>query len=663
MLNPAQITDLPDRDAYLEAVATATAAAAAYYHGEGGELDDATYDSLVRGIARAEQDHPDWTIEHGLLTAVAAGTAIRADVAHAAPMLSLDNVFSSDELAEWCTSRAKITKVTRFSVEPKFDGLSLAATYRQGQLVRLATRGNGQAGEDVTYALPRVTNLPEQLTELLDVEVRGEVLFSRDSFDTANTARIASGKSAYVNARNAAAGALRAENLAYDVTLSFFAHGQVGLVAGSHTEALDRLAAAGIPVGAPDLPLSIHTDAAGVLAAVEAIAVARPNLPFEIDGAVVKVDRIDEQTVLGFSSRAPRWGTAVKFPAEEVFGVVAAIEVQIGRLGTITPVAKLDPPVFVGGTHVSSITLHNFEDLAKRDVRVGDTVVVRRAGDVIPEIARVRTDIRPDDRAAYEPPALCPRCEADIDRSQARWRCTRGRGCGLVESLVYAASRDALDIEGLGDKVVRQLVSAGLISDVADLFTLEAGQIAGLDRMGETSARNLIIQIEAARTRPLHRVFTALGVRMTGRSMSRRLARHFTTMEALTSAGVAELAAVEGVGPERAAAIAEDLAELAPVIARLVTSGVNLSEAALQISAGGPLVGKTVVVTGNLGRLSRTEAQAAVERLGGKPTSSVSKKTDLLVIGEAPGAAKVDKAAELAIATMNAETFLALLDA
>jgi len=661
-----QTTTLATRDAYLEAVDTVRRAADAYYHADGSSLDDATYDALLRGIAAAEAAHPDWVVDHGILDMVAAGTSTSGDVTHAAPMLSLDNVFSSAELAEWCSSRARLAAgtISGYTVEPKFDGLSLAATYQNGRLVRLATRGNGAAGEDVTYAVSRLRNLPVTLTDTVNIEVRGEVLFTRDSFTEANTARVAAGKNPYVNARNAAAGALRAETLDYPVSLVFFAHGQVGLDVDSQSDAFARLAELGIPVGAAELPAVSTTDTSAAVAAVEAILAARPTLPFEIDGAVVKVDNTDEQADLGFSSRAPRWGIAVKFPAEEVFGTVTAIEVQVGRLGTITPVAKLNPPVFVGGTNVSSITLHNFEDLAKRDVRIGDTVVVRRAGDVIPEIAAVRVEDRPADRAPFTPPVDCPRCGAEIDRNQVRWRCSRGRACGLVESLTYATGRDQLDIEGCGEKVVAQLVAAQLVEDVADLFSLTRDQLISLDRFGATSADKLIAQIEAAKTRPLSRVFTALGVRLTGRSMSRRLARHFLTMDALQSASVDQLAEVEGVGPERAESISAELKEIAPVIAKLAAAGVNLTEAD-KVPADDtdlPLAGKSVVVTGNLGTLTRTQAQEAVEALGGKPTGSVSKKTDLVVIGDAPGASKLAKVEEFSIPTMNAEAFLAMLE-
>jgi DNA ligase (NAD+) len=660
-----QITSIDTYDAYLAAVDTAQQAADSYYHGDGSTLDDATYDALLRGIASVEAAHPDWVVSHDIFTAVAAGTTAKADVPHAAPMLSLDNVFSSIELAEWCANRSRVAAgtISGYTVEPKFDGLSLAVTYQNGRLVRLATRGNGNAGEDVTYAAGRLHNLPMTLPEDISLEVRGEVLFTRVGYNEANTARIAFGKNPYVNARNAAAGALRAETLDYPVSLVFFAHGQVGLDVRSQSEAFAKLAALGIPVGASELPAVQASDSAEVVSAVETILAARPTLLFEIDGAVVKVDSTSEQTNLGFSSRAPRWGIAVKFPAEEVYGTVSAIEVQVGRLGTITPVAKLHPPVFVGGTNVSSITLHNFDDLAKRDVRIGDTVVVRRAGDVIPEIAAVRLENRPAEREPYTPPADCPRCGAEIDRSQVRWRCSRGRACGLVESLTYATGRDQLDIEGCGEKVVAQLVAAQLVEDVADLFSLTREQLIGLDRFGATSADKLIAQINAAKTRPLSRVFTALGVRMTGRSMSRRLARHFRTMDAIQKASIEQLAEVEGVGPERAMSIAMELMEIAPVISKLEAAGVNLNENEFSVMPSGdlPLAGKSVVVTGNLGALTRTQAQEAVESLGGKPTGSVSKKTDLVIVGDAPGASKVSKAEEFSIPTMTGEEFLALL--
>lgn len=656
----APILTLATREEYRSAVESARRASVAYYTTDELEMDDSAYDALLRGIAAAEAAHPDWVDGAKVASQVAAGAIGTGDAVHAAPMLSLDNVFSSQELSEWCTGRGELAG--GFSVEPKFDGLSLAVTYRGGVLTRLATRGDGSAGEDVTYALERIPSLPRRLAHPLDVEVRGEVLFTRDSFDAANLARESSGRKAYVNARNAASGALRAETLEYPVELSFFAHGQVGLDAETHSAAMGRLSGLGIPVGASVFGFDSAVDAASAVAMVEKVQTQRDSLPFEIDGAVVKVDSASEQRRLGFSSRAPRWGIAVKFPAQEAFGFVSSIEVQVGRLGTITPVAKLDPPVFVGGTHISSVTLHNFEDLERRNVRVGDTVVVRRAGDVIPEIAGVLLERRRSDAPAFVAPTSCPRCGEGLDTTGARWRCSRGRNCGLVEAIAYATSRDLLDIEGCGEKVVEQLVANDLVADVSDLFALTVAQLAGLDRLGEVSASKIVSQIDAARARPLSRVLGSLGVRMTGRSMSRRLARHFHTMEALQAATVEQLAEVDGVGPERAAAIRADLDELAPVIGRLRARGVNLTEAPGPDSGTTqPLAGKTVVITGNLGSLTRTQAQEAVERLGGKPTGSVSAKTHLVVVGDAPGASKVTKAEQLGIATMTAAEFLALL--
>jgi len=648
------------KDAYLEAVVAVRNAALAYYESDETLMDDATYDSLLRRIADAEERHPEW-IEAVTAGAVAAGALQPGDAVHAAPMLSLDNVFSSQELASWCESRLKLAPVQGFVVEPKFDGLSLGATYVKGRLVRIATRGDGTAGENVTHAVGRIVGLPAVLNEALDVEVRGEVLFTKADFATANVARIASGMNPYVNARNAAAGALRSESLGYDVRLSFFAHGQFGIDEISHSQAMARLSEAGVNTAATVFSFEVsHSEL--TVANVEKVQQQRPSLPFEIDGAVVKVDASAEQVQLGFSSRAPRWGIAVKFPAEEVFGVVASIEVQVGRLGTITPVAKLDPAVFVGGTNVSSITLHNFEDLAKRNVRVGDTVVVRRAGDVIPEIAGTVLAKRPLTSVPFAPPTVCPRCGDALDTTQVRWRCVRGRRCGLAESLSYAASRDVLDIEGLGDKVISQLVDRGVVEDVADIFALDTAALVQLDRMGTTSAQKIVDQIQLAKSRPLSRVFASLGVRMTGRSMSRRLARHFGSMQALRNAGIDELSAVEGVGPERAASIITDLVDLSQVIDKLAIHGVNFDEERVSVASDAPLAGKSVVITGNLGSLTRTQAQEAVERLGGKPTSSVSAKTDLVVIGDAPGAAKVTKAEQLNLATMTAAEFLALLN-
>jgi DNA ligase (NAD+) len=438
--------------------------------------------------------------------------------------------------------------------------------------------------------------------------------------------------------------------------------------------ALTRLGVATTATSAAGMPLCPTIAAA--FAAVRALTAQRGRLGFAVDGAVIKADNARDREQAGSSSRAPRWAIAYKLPADTRTTRLLGIEVQVGRTGVITPVAVLEP-VGVGGVVVTSATLHNFGDLVRRNVRVGDTVFVRRAGDVIPEVTGALLDARPADSTPFVAPEHCPRCGGDIDRSQKRWRCTRGRVCGADESLRYFVARDSMDIEGLGEKIIRVLVAADLVTDAADLYDLDAATLAGLDRMGATSAAKLVANIQASKAQPLSRVLTGLGLRMTGRSMSRRLARHFGTMAALLRATVDDLQAVEGVGPERAVTIAAELVDLAPLIARLVERGVTVTEPGAATVAqpgpddprapalplrrpdGGPM---TVVVTGSVPGLSRTEGNEAVETLGGRSSGAVSKRTDLVVVGDGAGS-KVARAEELGIRIMPADRFAELLAA
>jgi len=662
-----------DETTYRNAVERAVKAARAYYQDAGLLMADGEYDRLVREIAAYEDANPGQRIEHGLHERVAGGTAEAGGVVHAAPMLSLENCFDVDELRAWLESR----DATRFTTEPKYDGLSLAATYAAGRLVRIATRGDGTAGENVTHAADRIAGLPDRLPEALDVEVRGEVIFTTENYEKANTLRVAAGKKAFVNPRNAAAGTLRADTLDYPATLHFYAHGQVGLPASSHAEAMGALARLGIGAGDGLLALTVHHDAAGVVAAVEAFARSRETLPLDVDGMVVKCDDLADQQRLGHSSRAPRWGVAYKYPALEATSVLRAVEWTVGRTGRITPRATIDP-VFVAGTTVTYATLHNADDIRRKDLRIGDTVLVKRAGEVIPRIEAPIVAERDGTETTIDAPQACPRCAGPIVTDDIVWRCARGRSCGTGEAIRYATSRDCLDIEGMGEKLVEQLVANGRVKDVADLFTLTVDDLVDLERMGETSARKVVGQIEAARTRPLSKVFCSLGVRMTGRSMSRRLARHFRTMDALRRADAAALCAVDGVGPERAAVIREELAELSDVIDRLASMGVNMNETdkAAGDAAGGAaddatvtaveaVAGKTFVVTGamtgRLDGLSRNDVHARIEAAGGKTSGSVSKKTDYLVTGEA-GGSKVEKARALGVKTITPDQLAALLE-
>lgn len=644
---------------YLNAVKTAEEAAQAYYQDGGLLMADTEYDQLVQAIVAWEETHPKERTTHQLTKSVAGGTSNGGEVTHRAPMLSLDNSFHVTNLETWLGERRG-----GFTTEPKYDGLSLAATYENGTLTRIATRGDGTTGENVTHAKDRISGLPARIATAETIEVRGEVIFTHEDYEAANEARINAGKKPFVNPRNAAAGTLRAENLEYAATLTFFAHGQIGLASSSHSEAIGRLAALGINTGQGKLGIKTHKDAASVLAEVTAFGELRETLELDVDGMVVKIDDLDEQTRLGSSSRAPRWGIAYKYPALEATSTLTAVEWTVGRTGRITPRASIEP-VFVAGTTVTYATLHNADDIARKDLRIGDTVLVKRAGEVIPRIEAPIVEKRTGKETVIEAPTDCPRCQGPINRTDKVWRCQRGRGCGAAEAIRYAASRDCLDIEGMGDKLVTQLVDAGIVSDVADLFSLTEAQLSGLDRMGATSARNVIDEIEKAKNQPLSKVFAALGVRMTGRSMSRRLAKHFGAMPALRNADVETLCQVEGVGIERATVIAQELVELSDVIDRLAALGVNMSEPTDTVTDGASEVdGKTFVVTGAMtGKLaehSRNEVHQLIENAGGKTSGSVSKKTDYLVSGESSGS-KLEKARGLGVAVIDPDRLAEML--
>ncbi|MEU8265280.1 NAD-dependent DNA ligase LigA [Micromonospora sp. NPDC048999] len=670
--------------AYRSAIAEVRTAAAAYYGGSGLVMDDATYDALLARVAATEAARPEWKADDSPTEVVATGGGVIGDVEHSSPMLSLDNVFDEETLRKWAGRLERLLgrPVGGYTVEPKIDGLAVAARYADGRLTMVATRGDGRAGEDVTGQARRAAGLPARLAEPLTVEVRGEVFMTDVDFAAANVLRTGHGEPAFAHPRSAAAGTLRAQDRAYDAPLSFLAYAVHGLDGADgeplpHSVAMARVGQLGVATtatSAAGMPLCSSVDE--VIAAVEALRTRRGELGFGVDGAVIKADQPADRDRAGFSSRAPRWGIAYKFPADTRTTRLLRIEVQVGRTGVITPVAVLEP-VVVGGVTVTSATLHNFDDLLRRNVRAGDTVFVRRAGDVIPEITGAKLDDRPADAALFEAPTVCPRCDGDIDRSQKRWRCTRGRACGAHESLAYYATRDSMDIEGLGDKIINMLVAAKLVTDPADLYDLDVPTLAALDRMGEISAGKLVASIQASRNRPLSRVLTGLGVRMTGRSMSRRLARHFGTMQALLDATVDDLQQVEGVGPERAVTIATELVELASVIDKLAARGVNMTEPGaaavaapapdgaaarrlpLQKPDGTPM---TVVVTGAVPGLTRNEGNEAVETLGGKSSGSVSKRTDMVVVGDGAGT-KADKAEQLGIRILPADQFAALLRA
>ncbi len=689
-----------DAAAYAQAVEDAVRASAAYYTGGTSVLDDDAYDRLVRGIAVWEAAHPDEVLPDSPSGKVAGG-AVEGDVPHTVAMLSLDNVFSGEEFTAWTASLARRIghDVERFGVEPKLDGLAVAARYTQGRLTRLITRGDGTAGEDVSHAIGTVEGLPTELAEPVTVEVRGEVLMTNAQFEHANEVRTGHGGQPFANPRNAAAGTLRARERAYTVPMTFFGYGLLALPDTdtafaerlgelAHSELMARAAELGVNTTASTAVPGVTADSVeGVLDRVKEIAALRAELPFGIDGIVVKADLAADQRAAGSGSRAPRWAIAYKLPAVEKITRLLEVQWNVGRTGIIAPRGVLEP-VEIDGSTITYATLHNPADITRRDLRLGDHVMVHRAGDVIPRVEAPVAHLRTGDEQPIVFPEVCPRCGSAIDTGEQRWRCENGRNCHLVASLSYAVGRDQLDVEGLGHTRVVQLVEAGLVADLADLFTLTREQLLGLERMGETSTDNLLAALETAKRRPLSRVLCALGVRGTGRSMSRRIARYFATMDHLRAADAEAIQRVEGIGTEKAPSIVAELSELAPLIDKLVAAGVNMTEpgatppapvedapadagadtgtdaSAQPSEPGGPLAGMAVVVTGAmtgvLEKLSRNQMNELIERAGGRASSSVSKKTSLVVAGENAGSKRA-KAETLGIRLAGPDEFAALV--
>ncbi|MFE0354650.1 NAD-dependent DNA ligase LigA [Streptomyces nigra] len=683
---------ITDAAAYAQAVEDAVKASAAYYASGDSALDDDAYDRLVRGIAAWEAEHPDQILTASP-TGKVAGGAVEGDVPHTVAMLSLDNVFSEEEFSAWTASLARRIghEVERFSVEPKLDGLAIAARYVDGRLSRLITRGDGMAGEDISHAIGTIEGLPEELSEPVTVEVRGEVLMTAAQFEHANQVRSAHGGQPFANPRGAAAGTLRAKERAYTVPTTFFGYGllplsdtesslAVKLGDLAHSDLMVQAAAYGINTTASTNVPGVTADTVEQgLARVQEIAAVRAELPFGIDGIVIKADLAADQQAAGSGSRAPRWAIAYKLPAVEKITRLLEVEWNVGRTGIIAPRAVLEP-VEIDGATITYATLHNPADITRRDLRLGDHVMVYRAGDVIPRVEAPVAHLRTGEEQPIVFPDVCPRCGSDIDTSEQRWRCTNGRNCHVVASLSYAAGRDQLDIEGLGQTRVVQLVEAGLVTDLADLFTLTRQELLGLERMGETSTDNLLAALAAAKGQPLSRVLCALGVRGTGRSMSRRIARHFATMDNIRAADAEAMQQVEGIGTEKAPSIVAELAELAPLIDKLAATGVNMTEPGATPptppggasdesdeeteGAGGPLAGMTVVVTGAmtgpLEKLSRNQMNELIEQAGGRSSSSVSKKTTLVVAGDGAGSKRA-KAESLGIRLASPDEFATLV--
>ena len=639
------------------------------------EVSDAEYDRLMTELRRLESDNPELVVPDSPTQRVG-GTPVAAfaQVQHRVPMLSLDNAFEREDVIAFdrkVRERLETEREIDYACEPKLDGLAVSLTYRQGSLEVAATRGDGSIGEDVTHNIRTIQSVPLRLAgsghpDLL--EVRGEVVMSIPGFREMNRKAAEKGEKTFVNPRNAAAGSLRQldPRLAASRPLEIFFY-SAGVVEGRkmpgrHSDTLVLLRKWGLRTSPES---RVVQGVEGLLAYYEDVGNRRSSLRYQIDGVVYKVDELQLQRELGFVARAPRWAVAHKFPADEEMTRVRAVEWQVGRTGALTPVARLDP-VFVGGATVSNATLHNIEELQRKDVRIGDTVVLRRAGDVIPEVVKVMVEQRPPGALPVELPAKCPICGSDVEREEgeAIARCTGALVCPaqLKESLRHFASRRAMDIEGLGNKLVDQLVESGLVKDAADLFRLRAAQLSELDRMGDKSAAKLAEALERSKTTTLTRFLFALGIRDVGEATAESLVNHFRSLKALREAGVEAIEEVQDIGPITAAHVRAfmDESRNAGVIDQLVELGVRWPETAAQTTKGGPLEGKTFVLTGRLASLSRDEAGDLIRGAGGTVSGSVSKKTDFVVAGDEAGS-KLKKANDLGLKILEEKEFLKLV--
>ena len=644
------------------------------------EIPDAEYDRLMRELQALEKQYPKLVTPDSPTQRVGAEpSGALKTVRHLVPMLSLENAFSDDELREF---HRRVSEKLEFedgapklpySAEPKLDGAAVSLLFEQGELVRAATRGDGTNGEDITHNIRTIQSIPLRLLgsgfpDML--EVRGEVFMPKAGFNEYNRKAREAGEKTFVNPRNAAAGSLRQldPRLTAERPLDMYVYA-VGQVEGGelperHSEIIALLSGWGLKT-CPESKVVSGVD--GCLRYYQEIGNKRNSLAYDIDGVVYKVDSLAMQRELGFVSRAPRWAIAHKFPAEEELTQVEGVEFQVGRTGALTPVARL-APVFVGGVTVSNATLHNIDELHRKDVRVGDTVIVRRAGDVIPEVASVVKSRRPAKTKRVRLPELCPVCQSHVQREEgeAVARCTGGLYCRAQrsEALKHFVSRKALDIEGMGAKLIEQLVSEDRVADPSDIFQLSKEELSSRERMGEKSAENLVRAIEASKTTTLARFLYALGIRDVGEATAASLASYFGSLQALLDASVEQLTHVPDVGPvvaSRVRGFFEEQHNL-DVIDQLRQLGVHWDEAEpTQVAAEGPLLGKTFVITGTLPTMTRDEAKSMIQRHGGKVTGSVSGKTNFLVAGENAGS-KLAKAQSLGVTVLDEEGLSSLLE-
>ena len=651
-----------------------------YYRGDDPRITDAEYDRLMQELQALEHEYPELLMPDSPTQRVGAAPRkasrkVFGEVRHTVPMLSLDNAFAEEDVVDF--ERRALQKLDvediDYLVEPKLDGLAVSLLYVRGVLERAATRGDGQIGEDITHNVRTIRDIPLRLAgsgwpECFDA--RGEVFMPKAGFDALNERARLHGEKVFANPRNAAAGSLR--QLDPRITamrpLNFFCYGYGEFPAeqlpATQSELMARFRAWGLPIN-PELRKVRGAEAC--VAYYRVMLARRAALAYGIDGVVYKIDRLDYRETLGFVARAPRWAVAHKFPAEEATTRVLAIEVQVGRTGALTPVARLEP-VFVGGVTVTNATLHNADEVRRKDIRVGDAVVVRRAGDVIPEVVKSLAELRPAGAETFEMPVRCPVCDSEVEiaEGEAIARCSGGLYCPAQhkEAVKHFASRRAMDIDGLGDKLVDQVLEKGLIDSVADLYRLTLEQWAELERMGRKSAENLVHALEKSKHTTLPRFLYALGIREVGEVTAQTLAAHFRGLEKLREAGEEELQTIPDVGPSVAHHIHTFFRQPhnLEVIQALLERGIRWDEMPEPPPAAAlPLLGKTFVLTGTLNSMSREEAKARLQALGGKVAGSVSKNTGYLIAGADPGS-KLAKAQGLGVEVLDEEGFLRLVE-
>ena len=636
-----------------------------YYTLDASKMSDYEYDHLYRRLQDLEKEHPEEITPDSPTQRV--GDAVLnefAEVVHSVPLESLEDVFNGEEVLDFLNRVLETLPEAEYSVEPKVDGLSVALEYHNGVFYQGATRGDGRVGEDVTGNLRTIRSipmtLPEQLPRLI---VRGEVYMARTVFEEINEQLELEGKPLMANPRNAAAGSLRQKDpkvcagRRLDIAV-FNLQLAEGREFSTHSETLQYLQAQGFPV----IPHSVLRQGDDILRQIEKLGDTRMEFPFDIDGAVVKLNDLSNREILGSTAKCPKWAVAYKYPPEQKESKVVDIVVQVGRTGVLTPKAVLEP-VRLAGTTVTNATLHNQDYIAEKDIRIGDTVIVQKAGEIIPEIVSVVKEKRPEGTVAYHLPDVCPVCGAAVlrDPDGAAIRCT-GAECPaqLLRNLIHFASRDAMDIDGVGPAVLQQLIEAKLVSNPADLYDLRAEQLAGLERMGKKSAQNAVNAIAGSKENDLWRLIFALGIRQVGAKAAKILAAHFGSMDALRRATAEELTGIDDVGAITADYIIRWMqsSQAADLLERLKNVGVNM--VCKQEVVDRRFAGMTFVLTGTLTRFTREEAGEMIEQRGGKSASSVSKKTTYVVAGENAGS-KLKKAQELQIPVLNEEDFLALL--